>query len=66
VHSVNGALCARVKAVKRLACTVYTLLGHGQTLRHPNIVDFIGAVCNFPGPNEKPSDWNVGTMFEFW
>ena len=38
----------------------------GQTLRHPNIVDFIGAVVKFPLQSEKQSEWYVGTMFEFW
>eukprot|EP00277_Geminigera_cryophila_P002201 CAMPEP_0179422310 /NCGR_PEP_ID=MMETSP0799-20121207/10350_1 /TAXON_ID=46947 /ORGANISM="Geminigera cryophila, Strain CCMP2564" /LENGTH=479 /DNA_ID=CAMNT_0021196413 /DNA_START=14 /DNA_END=1453 /DNA_ORIENTATION=- len=36
-----------------------------QTLRHPNIVDFLGTVVCFPELGQNPADWSIGTMFEF-
>ena len=40
-----------------------------QTLRHPNIVDFIGAVVSFPDVSKcggtTNEDWSIGTMYEF-
>ena len=37
-----------------------------KLLRHPNIVDFIGSIVNFPGPGQMATSNNVGMMFEFW
>jgi len=37
-----------------------------QALRHPNVVDFIGTIAYFPEAGQNPSDWAIGTCFEFW
>jgi len=58
----NGAEQMGLSATMHMVKLELTIV---QTLRHPNIVDFIGAIVCFPDAGQAVSDWSIGTMFEF-